>query len=203
VNKKTLESLVKAGAMDKYGNRASLLIAIPEVVQKANEAKKQALEGQSSLFGDIADTQETISVTHYDIDDFTTEEKLGFEKELLGFYLTSHPHMATLSHVRTLISHDIPSLQEEEEGTIVKIGGIIDNAKKIFTKKTNAEMAFLQVIDENGVSIECVVFPRVFEQYKGQLVQDTVVLIDGKLNLKDDRPVIIVDRVVPTNHIVL
>lgn len=194
VNKKTLESLVKAGAMDKFGNRASLLISIPENASKANQIKKQALEGQGSLFED-APIEETKMSSFSDVDDFTEQEKLSFEKELLGFYLTSHPHMDTLQYIRSIISHEIELLEGEKEGTIVKIGGIVETAKKIVTKKSNAEMAFVQIADEKGIEIECVVFPRVFEEYKSLLIQDTVIIIEGKVNIKEDRPVIIVDKI--------
>lgn len=196
VNKKTLESLTKAGALDAFGNRASLLISIPEVVQKVNQSKKQAQEGQESLFGDTSPADDVPATSSYnDIDDFTPEEKLGFEKDLLGFYLTAHPHSQTLEFLKSVISHEIALLEGENEGTHVKIGGIIETAKKIFTKKSNAEMAFIQVNDDRGVGIECVVFPRIFEEYKTLLVLDTVILIEGKVNMKEDRPVIIVERI--------
>ncbi len=194
MNKKTLESLVKAGAFDTFGNRASLLIAIPEVVQKANQTKKQALEGQESLFGDTQVEKRELSPVQ-DVDDFSPEEKLSFEKELLGFYLTSHPHLETLEYIRQVTSHEIELLEEEPEGTLVKVGGIVETTKKIFTKKSNAEMAFVQISDDKGIGIECVVFPRIFELYKSLLIQDTVIVIEGKLNMKEDRPVIIAERI--------
>ena len=92
-------------------------------------------------------------------------------------------------------------LEGEKEGTMVKVGGIIEMTKKIFTKKSNAEMAFIQIGDEKGITIECVIFPRVFEEYKSLLVQDTVILIEGKLNMKDDRPVIIVEKINPARNL--
>lgn len=195
VNKKTLESLIKAGAMDAFGNRASLLIAMPEVVQKAQQIKKQSSEGQGSLFGDSEETTDTMTFTVTDLEDFTKQEKLMFEKEFLGFYLTAHPQMDTLSSIKSIITHEIELLEEEKAGTIVKIGGIVETARKILTKKTNSEMAFLSIGNEKGITIEVVVFPRVFEQYKGLLVNDNVVVIEGKIDLKDERPVIIADRI--------
>ncbi len=203
VNKKTLESLIKAGAMDSFGNRASLLIAMPEVLLKCQQIKKQSAEGQSSLFGDSEEQEQANSFTMTDIEDFTNQEKLMFEKEFLGFYLTSHPQLETLSLIKTIISHEIEYLEEEKEGTIVKVGGIIETARKIFTKKTNAEMAFISVGNEKGVTIECVVFPRVFEQYKSLLINDTVVVIEGKLDMKDDRPVIIANSIHAAKNLIV
>ncbi len=195
VNKKTMESLIKAGAMDNFGNRASLLIAMPEVILKCHQIKKQKSEGQSQLFDDDTDSQNTHEFKVTDIEDFTLNEKLMFEKEFLGFYLTSHPQADTLTYVKSIVSHQIELLEIEKEGTLVKVGGIIETARKIFTKKTNAQMAFISIGDEKGITIECVVFPRVFEQYKDLLVNDYVVLIEGRLDMKDERPIIIADKI--------
>lgn len=195
VNKKTVESLIKAGAMDKFGPRALLLLNLPEIVAKANQQKKQSLEGQVSLFADAFEADELYESHHNDIEDFTTEEKLGFEKEFLGFYLSAHPQADLLEEIKQTVSHEIEALESEKEGTIITIGGILESARKIFTKKSNAEMAFIQIADEKGVSIEGVVFPRVFEQYKSQLLTDTVIIIEGKLDLKDERPIIIANKI--------
>jgi DNA polymerase III subunit alpha len=200
VNKKTIESLVKSGSMDKFGNRASLLIALPEIVNKVNQIKKQSSEGQGSLFGDEpteTNTNDTFSIA--DIDDFTHEEKLTFEKEFLGLYLTSHPHLDTLSLIKNKLSHELETLEEENEGTRLTIGGIIENAKRIFTKKSNAEMAFVTLANERGIAVELVVFPKVFLQYRNLLIKDTVVLIDGRLDRRDDKQTIIVDRIYTPN----
>jgi DNA polymerase-3 subunit alpha len=193
VNKKTLESLIKAGAMDAFGKRSQLLIDMPVIVEQSNKLKKVTTDGQSSLFGGT-DEEEKIDFTPSDIDDFTEEEKLSFEKEFLGFYLTSHPHMDTLSKIKSLVSHEIELLEQEEEGKVVKIGGIIETAKKIYTK-SGSEMAFVGLMDEKGLVIECVIFPKVYEIYKGLLLTDHVVIIEGKVNIKDDKPVILAERI--------
>jgi DNA polymerase III subunit alpha len=196
VNKKTIESLIKSGAMDKFGKRASLLIALPEIVSKINTIKKQSAEGQSSLFGDEPE-ETTIDINFHtaDIEDFTNEEKLGFEKEFLGIYLTSHPHLDKLELLKEIATHELETLEEEQEGTRIVIGGIIENAKRIFTKKSNAEMAFVALSNERGITVECVVFPKVFLDYKNMLIKDSVVIIEGRLDNRDDKRTIIVDRI--------
>lgn len=201
VNKKTIESLIKAGAMDEFGNRASLLISMPDIVSKAQETKKQTAEGQGSLFADEPNQPVSTTNGHVDVDDFTKEEKLMFEKEFLGFYLTSHPHKETLQLVKKINTHEIELLESEAEGTLVKIGGIIETSRKIFTKKTGAEMAFIALGDEKGITIEAVVFPKVYQQFRQLLIQDNVVVVEGKLNLKDDRPVIIADRITSAKNL--
>ena len=78
---------------------------------------------------------------------------------------------------------------------MLKCGGIIETTKKIYTKKTGAEMAFVTIADEKGISIECIVFPKIFEIYKNLLVIDALIIIEGKLDMKNDRPIILVEKV--------
>jgi DNA polymerase III subunit alpha len=195
VNKKTIESLIKAGAMDTFGNRASLLMSYPGIVEKAHRIRKQKNEGQTSLFGESDDVKIESKTLNSKVEDFSENEKLAFEKEFLGLYLTSHPQLDNLLHIKSIISHGLDLLLEEKEGTKVKIGGIVESLRRIFTKKSNSEMAFLVIGDEKGLSVECVVFPSIFEQYKNLLVQDSVVVIDGHLDTKNDRPTIIVEKI--------
>ncbi len=201
VNKKTMESLIKAGSMDAFGNRASLLIIFPEIVSSANQLKKQESEGQGSLFGD-SEGGNNVEISMIDVEDFTKEEKLGFEKEFLGFYLTSHPHYDILNKIKTIISHELDILEEEQEGIRIKVGGIIDSTKKIITKKTGSEMAFITISNERGINIECIVFPKVFERCKSLLLNDTVIIIEGRLDNKMDKIIIIVETISLAKNIV-
>lgn len=195
VNKKTLESLIKAGALDAFGKRTALLMSMPEIIQKAQKQRKEKKEGQSSLFGETENDAPTNEVQALNVDDFSLEEQLAFEKEFLGFYLTSHPQLKQLSFIKTAISHELELLNEQREGTRVKIGGIIGTTKRIFTRKTGDEMAFMVLEDEKGLTVECVVFPKTFDQYKNLMVKDTVVIVDGRIDTKNEKPVIIVEKI--------
>jgi len=195
INKKTMESLIKAGAMDNFGiNRAALLSNYSNIIDLIGKRKKQVSAGQDSLFGEIDDPTPASNPSS-DVADFSSDEKLAFEKEYLGFYLTSHPQLQNLLSLQSRTTHTITALEEEVEGKIVKIGGIVETNRKIFTKKTGAEMAFINIADENGVTIECVVFPKVFEKYKSFISIDSCVLIEGKLDTKNDRPVILAEKI--------
>lgn len=200
VNKKTIESLIKAGAMDIFGNRASLLMSYPEIVDRAHKKRKQEDEGQTSIFGDTEKIEIKSTPINVSAEDFSPNEKLAFEKEFLGLYLTAHPQQENLMHVKSMITHELDHLLEEKEGTRIKIGGIIESLRRIFTKRNNSEMAFLQIADEKGTSIECVVFPRTFEEYKNFLIKDSVIIIEGHLDAKNDRPSIIAERISPVNQ---
>ena len=193
VNKKTVESLIKAGAMDNFGKRANLLINYPEIIEKSHKKTRQKQSGQTSLFEDSDESK--LDSSPKDVDEFTENEKLAFEKEFLGFYLTSHPQMESLSKIKTLVTHEIELLQDENEGTLVTIGGLIENIRRIFTKKNGNEMAFITLSDEKGLIAECIIFPRIFEQYKNLLQKDTVIVIRGKIDTKNDKPIIIAERI--------
>lgn len=195
VNKKTLESLIKAGALDKFGNRAMLLASMSETTEKISKQKKNASDGQGSLFGDEDDIESLEAAIALDIEDFTNAEKLGFEKEFLGFYLTAHPQAENLQKTKPHITHEMELLQDDTDGTIVKVGGIVDSIRKIYTKKTNAEMAFVGLSDEKGLAVECIFFPKIWEQYKDSIFQDTVLLVQGKVDMKNDKPVILVEKI--------
>jgi DNA polymerase-3 subunit alpha len=193
VNKKTVESLIKTGAMDSFGNRASLLISYPDIVEKVSKKQKADSKGQTSLFGDhnFDDHQKALKP----VEDFTEAEKLGFEKEFLGLYLTSHPQMHNLTSLKGKITHLIDTLPEELEGSTVIIGGLIENIKKIYTKRGNNEMAFITLGDEKGLTVECVIFPKIFDRFKSILVRESVIIVNGRLDIKNEKPIIIAERI--------
>lgn len=197
VNKKTLESLIKAGAFDDFGKRAALLSSIANIVSGITKKAPKKTVNQVSLFADLPQSaprnfsEEDI----LDIEDFTESEKLMFERELLGFFLSDHPLNQKLNTLFTFSTHKIPELVEGKNGTRVKIGGLVSSVKKIFTKRSNEEMAFVTLEDNLGISVECVVFPKTFERAKSYLVKDAIVVIEGKLDFKEELPVIIVEGV--------
>lgn len=196
VNKKTMESLIKAGALDFFGKRASLLIDLPIVIGKTNRLKKQKQEGQVSLFSDDeTENTEEKTLSSLSVEDFSNGEKLSFEKEYLGFYLTAHPQEENLLKLKNFISHDLEVLAEEEEGVRVKIGGILESSKVIITKKNNREMAFIMLGNEKGTEIECIIFPKIFTLYKHLLIKDNIVIIEGRLDTKNDKPTIIAEKI--------
>ncbi len=195
VNKKTVESLIKAGALDEFGKRSALLTAYPEFAEKASREQKNVAKNQASLFGDSDEIQTPTSSTLHNVEEFSEREKLMFEKELLGFFLTNHPLSQELDNLSQYISHNLSDLEEEKEGQSLKIGGLVSSVKKIITKKSNQEMAFVSIEDHTGITIEIVVFPKTFETTKQVLLRDAVVIIEGKLQFKDERPVIIAENV--------
>jgi len=179
VNKKTLESLIKAGAMDGFGNRMALLTALPDIMTATGNFKKQQASGQSSLFGESESVEESDKLL--DLGELDRTQKLTFEKEMLGFYLTDHPLSLHRSKLSKLVTHNISELDEKLLKEKIKIGGILSGIKKVATRKDNKEMAFGRIEDESG-SIEFVIFPKNYENYKQALELDSVVVIAGRVN---------------------
>jgi len=196
VNKKTIESLIKSGAMDLFGKRAKLLIDYPEIIEKINRKKKQSIGGQTSLFGEESIEEVKLSP---DVADFSDNEKLAFEKEFLGLYLTSHPQLDNLLKIKDKITIELESLSEEQEGSRVIVGGIIEAIRRIFTK-SGSEMAFVILANEKGGSVECVVFPKIYEQYKSIIDKDSILIISGRIDTKNDKPVLIAEKISTFNH---
>lgn len=202
VNKKTLESLIKAGAMEEFGNMASLLYSVQSVVESVNKKEKIKDKNQTSLFDNAEDDEEDFynlkneSSLAAEIEDFIPSDKLSFEKELLGFYLTAHPFKQKIEELSTKIVNSIQDLLEER-GQISKVrtGGIVSRVKKIVTRLGNNEMAFVTIEDKNGLSIECVVFPKTFESSKNLIFKDSIIIMEGKLDQKDEKPIIIAERI--------
>ena len=192
VNRKTIESLIKAGAMDIYGNRMALLSALPEIMAKANNYKKQQATGQSMLFGDTTAVEENDKLI--ELEELQKSQQLMLEKEMLGFYLTDHPLGLHREALSKMVTHNIVEVGEELVNENIKIGGIVSSLKKVYTRKDNKEMAFGRIEDESG-SVDFVVFPKPFERYKSVLESDGILVIAGKVNMRDEGINVMVDKI--------
>lgn len=196
VNRKTLESLIKAGAFDAFGKRAAMLSGIHKIVQDVQKKKREKALGQASLFD--SNTSEDLKSAARDqlpeMVELTKKELLLFEKEMFGFYLTEHPLTPVLTVLRQRTSLTLAEISREQQKKLVVVGGLIADVKKILTRKNNSEMAFVKLEDLSG-SIELVVFPNVYGLTREFWHRDRVVLVKGKVDEKDERLTIIVDAV--------
>lgn len=186
-NKKTLESLVKAGAFDRFGDRSQLLHNIELFTAYAARLQKQASSGQTDLFGNaIADgaelsTKPTLQLEPASIQ-YSPREQLLWERELLGLYLSQHP----LSMYEMYLKEQcmpVNSLLPEHDGRAVTIGGAINDVREI-TTKNGQKMAFVKIEDQTG-EIELIIFPGSFQQTLGLWERDRVVLVRGKVSAKE------------------
>jgi DNA polymerase-3 subunit alpha len=182
--------------MDKFGKRAAMLSALDKIRTKGVILQKVKANGQTSIF-DQENPQGKISYEDElpEMEEFTHQELLSLEKDLLGFYLTSHPLTTVLSLLAQERSHKIYDLGRiEKKGELVKVGGVVSSLRIVFTKAQAQEMAFARIEDETG-SIETIVFPKVYSRTKGCWVKDRIVLLKGRVELREERQSLVVDDV--------
>lgn len=181
LNKKSLEALIKCGAMDEFGERGELLVNIENMLAFNRELSKGDA-GQISLFGEMASAPKA-ELNLEKTAPATNNEKLLWEKELLGLYISGHP----LDRVREKLekrSHTIKKIIEEvDNGMPVVHAGIIESARVLVTK-TNQRMAFIKIADFTG-SMEAVVFPRTFEKVANVIVADSIIAFSGKVSVRN------------------
>lgn len=195
VNKRVLESLIKAGTMDRFGKRAALLAVMEAIREKISSKKKN--ENQAGLFE--ADEKETVKTVPVDVlpdvQEFSVEEKLSLEKQLLGLYLTEHPLTASLLRLNGRVTHKLFELSKEEHvGRKIKVGGLVASQRIVLTKNGGKEMAFATIEDDTG-TLDLVVFPKVFEKSKDLWGGKDPIIVEGSLESRDDSLSLLVDQV--------
>ncbi len=186
VNKKVLESLIQVGAFDAFGKRSSLMLGLENIRIKAGANQREANSNQVSLFAKTSKSALSAPTDQLpESEEFSKIDLLSFEKQLLGFYLTDHPHAEALKKIKTLVSHHIADIDPQVHlNQTVTLGGTIRTVKPILTRKNNHEMAFATLDDDSG-QIEMVIFPTLYAQTKDLWVSDQVVLVTGRVDMKN------------------
>ena len=199
LNRTTLEALIKAGALDSLGpNREQHMLAVERATQAAAALHRDRKRGQKNLFGDeetASGTAEELSLP--DATDWTRSRKLAAEKEVFGFYLTSHPlteRAAELGRFATQTTADLTQLEDRDE---VLLAGMISSIKKATTKKPsrngNSRYVNFDFEDPHGI-VRCIMWPEQFAQ-QGNLVQpELICFVKGRIDRRGREPNVIVDR---------
>lgn len=185
LNKKSLEYLIFSGAMDGFGlNRAQMVSICERAVERYSKSNNNII-GQEDIFSMINGNNFKIEVPK--IPEFSKVEMLKKEKEYIGAYITDHPFSSYEKLVSNYVDFTTLDLIEEKVkyDKNVIFSGIIISVKAIFTKQ-NRKMCFIELEDIYG-KIEAVVFPQIYEKYKEILIEDKAVLINGKLQINDNR----------------
>ncbi len=190
LNKKSLESLVKAGALDSLISRGQALGNIVTLLEFNKKIQNEHKSGQNNLFADLPMASSTLSLKLDEFEDTAIETRLSWEKELMGLYISDHPFK---SYIKILKKH-VTTLDKikSKEGQSVKVSGIVTNVHKIITHKGQA-MLFV-VIEDSTASTEIIVFPKTLD-LTFQLWQDeNKVIVEGKVSDKDGQAKILVER---------
>jgi DNA polymerase-3 subunit alpha len=192
LNKKSVEALIKCGAMDMFGDRGTLLANMEDMLAYNRELGASGDKQQTSLFGDMPEIF-SASFSLKPAQPASKQEMLAWEKELLGLYISGHP----LDRLREKIEANgmnITKLKAEcEKGAPVTFAGIIEEVKPIITKN-NERMAFVRVADFTS-TIECVIFPKVFSKFSNDIMVDKIIAIKGSVSDRNDEKSVLIDAV--------
>jgi DNA polymerase-3 subunit alpha len=182
LNKKSLESLIKSGALSKFGERGQLLVNMENLLSFSKEVSKSKDNGQTSLFANAPVINMEHKIKLEPAAPASQQEKLAWEKELLGVYITEHPFQDYKKHLEK-IAVPLVDLAAHMSENIVNISGVITSIKKIITR-TNESMLFVKIEDAQG-SVEILVFPSILKGTEEIWQEGKVVLCQGKLSDKD------------------
>ena len=199
VNKKCIESLIKSGAFDNLGEtRATLLNSYELILDTITNSQRKSLKGQVSMFDLTEQTEGNLDEIKYQytaLPEFSTKELLSMEKEMIGIYISGHPlenlreQIMAQTNINTIRMREINEQKEEyaheyKDGQNVIYAGIITSVKKKYTKK-NTLMAFVTVEDLYG-TCEIIVFDACYQKASNILIEDNIVIIDGRLSIRED-----------------
>lgn len=191
LNKKSMETLIKTGSMDEFGERGTLLANLEDMLAYSRENSKQAAN-QVSLFGALSVT-EFQALTLKPAPEATQAEKLLWEKELLGLYVSGHPLDRLRSKLENREMNIKKVLEKIGNDMNVTLAGIIEVSRIVTTKK-NDQMAFIKISDFTG-SIESVAFPKIFAVSKDILVPEKCIAFSGKVSVRNGEKSVLIENV--------
>lgn len=191
VGKRSLECLIKVGALDQFGNRASMLAALDRIVAISGNHFRAADAGQMSLFGASTGIVEEIRLP--EVKNVDKREILSWERELIGLYITDHPlneYQAILAQIVSYFSGQLPEATHEEK---VRVAGLITVVRP-YTTKTGKAMGFVTIEDIQG-NIELVMFPKTWAKFNDKMVVGQIVIAEGKVDNANPPAKILVDEI--------
>ncbi len=193
LNKRAIESLIKSGAFDSLGHtRKDLLNIHEQAVDYGVNRQRQEEAGQFSLFGDSMGVSDEPSMSVTD-EEMPKEELLGFEKEMLGLYISDNPLFEVVDILEKKTSFPLSQAKESKKKDNILVGGMVSKTTKITTRKGDPMM--FAVIEDLESSIEAVIFPNIYQENASILVEDKIIIIKGRLDKKDDEVKIIAEEI--------
>ncbi|MBI4300115.1 MAG: DNA polymerase III subunit alpha [Chloroflexi bacterium] len=194
VNKRVLESLIKVGALDCLGERGALLAGLDRVVALSQREQKLRESGQASMFnlwGDAAPTP--LPSLDLGAEAVSSKERLGWEKELLGAYMSEHPFGAVAASVKDAGVTFCGQVDAEMEGQTVVVAGMVGSTRVVYTRDRKPFIG--AVLEDLDGSLEATAWPEVYRNTEELWVEGNVLLVEGKVRLRDDRPHLYCERV--------
>ncbi len=195
VNKRVIESLIKCSAFDSTGARRSqMMAALEEALDYGQRVQKERLDPQIGLFDGAVNPQVINAPSLPDIEEWSENQRLAFEKESLGFYVSGHPLKRYSNLLDKFTNANAISIKELKNGNAVRIGGLIRSTKIIKTKRGDL-MAFVTIEDLHG-AVEATVFSRVYTSVSDLLVEDKAIFIQGQVQKDEQSVKILAEKVV-------
>ncbi|HTV54404.1 MAG TPA: DNA polymerase III subunit alpha [Terriglobia bacterium] len=197
LNKRVIESLIKAGALDSLGaNRAQMMAALDRAMELGQNRQRQQADGQGGLFGLLGQPSPVRSITLPDIPEWTETEKLAGEKEVLGFYVTGHPLEKYREALSSMTKFDTSSLDEIEQDAQISLAGILTGYR--IRKSKKGDLWASGTLEDVQGSVELLVFPQAFQQIQSVLKPDAALLVRGRMRHEENaRPKIVVSEAQP------
>lgn len=209
MNKRTLENLIKSGALDEFGyTRKQQMQAYAGILNEANRQRKEAMTGQMSLMDFLEEEEKKeFEVKYPDVGEYSKEELLAFEKEVLGVYISGHPledYIGLIEKNTTASSLDFLIDEETQrakvkDGLTYTIGGMVAG-KTVKLTKNNQNMAFISLEDLFG-TVEVIIFPRDYTRYREYLEEDRKLLIRGRASVSEEEGKLICEQVIPFDQV--
>ena len=199
VNKRVIESLIKCGAFDSIGARRSQLLAFLDVTLKnGQEYQKSKRNGQTSIFDLFEENNPDKDSGNYqdrlpDISEFSKNELLAMEKEMLGLYISYHPLNDYRERLKKIITSTSIELTNLSDKSRVVLAGVINNLKRKSTKNGNL-MAFITLEDLEG-TVEIIAFPKVYEKCKEMIKEDEIIITEGHIDVAEGKTKIIAEKI--------
>ncbi|MFQ5876143.1 MAG: DNA polymerase III subunit alpha [Acidobacteriota bacterium] len=198
VNKRVLESLVKAGALDRLGpTRSALCAAVDGAIEAAQKASRDRESGQAGLFagaGGAAFEEAPLQP----LPEWPDRELLAYEKQTLGFYLAGHPLQDCAERIAGLVTHTTAGIKEIQKPRPATLAGVVASLRRRRTRRGEA-MAVFQLEDLDG-TVEVVVFPEVYGRHRGLLEEDAALLVSGTVEVGEDQGRLIADSILPLDE---
>ncbi len=193
LNKRTIESLVKAGGFDSLGYaRQGLCEVFETIVDAVIDRRRNEAEGQFDLFSAVADDTATAALdlgagsrTPVPDIEFPKSQRLAFEKEMLGLYVSEHPMLGAERALRRHVDCTLSELRDAREGELRAVGGVVTALNRKYTKRGDLMGTF--VLEDLAAALEVMIFPKTMAQYGHLLADDAIVVVKGRVDQRDDQ----------------
>ena len=209
INKRTIENLIKSGALDSLGaTRKQLMMVYAFVLDEVNRERKENISGQMSLFDFFSEEEKKeYEVQYPDVGEYDQAQKLAFEKEVMGIYVSGHPLEDYMDSMKKQITAKTTDFEPDEDTghAIVKdgyhyiVGGMLSGITVKLTK-TNQNMAFLTLEDLFG-TVEIILFPRDYQKYRDVLVADTPLYVKGRASVSEESGKLVAEEIIPMDQV--